>query len=71
MQKKQQIEGKYNGSLRLEYLDELNYSMVVNGVKACLQCIVKNNDDRAWPEVELSMEGELLTQPAPFGRSHL
>ena len=62
MQKKQQIEGKYNGSLRLEYLDELNYSMVVNGVKACLQCIVKNNDDRAWPEVELSMEGELLTQ---------
>ena len=62
MQKTQQIEGKYHGSLRLEYLDELNYSMVANGMKACLQCIVKNNDDHSWPEVELSMEGELLTQ---------
>ena len=54
------ISGKRNGRVVLDFLPTLNESMLLNGVQACLRCVVENQDAADWHDVRIGVEGELI-----------
>ena len=54
------ISGKRNGRMVLDFLPTLNESMLLNGVQACLRCVLENQDAADWRHVRVSVEGELI-----------
>ena len=54
------INGKRNGRLLLEYLPEINYAMVQNGVATCVRCILENDDPTPWKAVTVKVSGPII-----------
>ena len=54
------INGKRNGRVVLEFLPTLNESMLLNGVQACLRCVLENQDAEDWHHVQVCVEGDVI-----------
>ena len=54
------INGKRNGRVVLDFLPTLNESMLLNGVHACLRCVLDNQDAEDWHHVHVCVEGDLI-----------
>lgn len=52
------IQGRRNGEFYLEYHSCINYAKAMNGVKEVIACSLRNDDEEAWPDVQLTMSGE-------------
>ncbi len=50
----------HQGSLRIDYLPCVNYSMVLNRVSTCNLCEIENQDHEEWNDVLIMIEGEFI-----------
>ncbi|MCR5574973.1 MAG: DUF4011 domain-containing protein [Bacteroidaceae bacterium] len=50
----------HQGSLRLDYLPCVNYSMLLNKVNTCNLCEVENHENADWRSVKVEVKGDFL-----------
>ena len=54
------FNGKYNGTVHLDYLPCMNYAMFHNHYESFDSCELQNNDDFDWNHVKLTIGGDLI-----------
>ena len=57
---KYDINGLDKGFLYFNYLTCLNFSMQHNHYNSLIECVLMNDSDIAWDNVELEIEGEMF-----------
>lgn len=60
MQHQQHFSAPHQGSLQIDYLDSLNYSLLHNRVQGIYTCSICNDSPTAWREVRLRLSGEFV-----------
>lgn len=60
MQHQQQFSAPYQGYLKIDYLDTLNYSLCHNQVQGLYTCSIGNDTELAWHEVHVKLSGEFI-----------
>ncbi len=55
------INGTDNGTLYFDYLPCLNYSMQHNHCNSFIGCVLKNDGDTTWNDIEIAIDGEMFT----------
>lgn len=52
--------GKNKGSIQFDYIKEANYAMARNNCRLLLACVIANDSDAPWHNVEIAIDGEAL-----------
>jgi hypothetical protein len=60
------FSNNHRGSLRLDYLPCVNYSMLLNKVNTCNLCEVENKEEIDWRAVKVEVMGDFLKPSVQF-----
>ncbi len=60
MQYQQPFSTPHPGSIQIDYLDVLNYSLLHNHVASVHACSIRNDSDVAWQRVSLRLSGDFV-----------
>lgn len=60
------LEGVYQGILKVEWLDALNFAMIHKGIPSIYSCLLSNNSDKNWESVELYIDGNEWIKPSKY-----
>ena len=60
------FSNNHRGSLRLDYLPCVNYSMLLNKVNTCNLCEVENKEEIDWRAVKVEVTGDFLKPSVQF-----
>lgn len=52
--------GDWKGTVSVDYIKDANYALARNHCRLLLACIISNDSEEAWHNVELAIDGEML-----------